>query len=176
MPIKLSVKPNKHMKKLLLSLTIVASLATSQAATNVVEASKSTPFTIEMTLGGGGIEVNGVTEFGLDVSLSTNPFEDLPNLWLGVVQGAAWEPKFFGSTDVNVNWSWHLYEELYLNTGWSAGAEYSEDTQAMWRTGPEATLQYYVGDSSFIFAGCNYDLNKNAADGWRYSFGIGITF
>lgn len=170
------------MKKTLLALIAMIVIATSQASTNIAiqsveaPAGKSEAFTFEFTLGGGGIEIGGVTEFGIDLSIAVNPIEQLPSLWFGIAQGAACDPRFFGSTDLNVNWSWHLYDQLYLNTGWSGGAEYSEDTQAAWRTGPETTLQYYIGDSAFIYAGCNYDLNKKADDGWRYSFGIGITF
>lgn len=175
-------------KTLLLSLVALAAITlAAPAQSNAVESAKSEPFTFEFTLGGGGIEIDGVTEFGLDASLSTNPFKPLPNLWLGIVQGVAWDPQFFGATDVNANWSWHVFKELYLNTGWSFGAEYIEGAQATWRTGPEATLQYYVGENAFIYAGVNYDLyskaggsnwqcNKDIGDGWRYSIGIGITF
>ncbi len=143
----------------------------------------------ELTLGGAGTHVNNESLFGVDVSLSTNPFEFAPSLWVGLVQGAFWEPDFAGSTDVNLNWSWHLFGELYLNTGWSAGIQYSDveadsdngefdvSFRGAWRTGPEATFQYYIGNA-FIYSGVNYDiaLDDYSENGWRYSFGIGLAF
>jgi hypothetical protein len=130
----------------------------------------------ELTLGGGGITLDNQTEFGLDFSLSTNPFEKLPNLWLGIAQGFAWEPKFAGSTDFFADWTTHIYKELYVNTGWSVGAVYGIESSIVWRTGPEVTFEYYVGDSSFIYAGVNYDITSRDKNDFRYSFGIGMTF
>jgi hypothetical protein len=146
--------------------------------TNAVEEAKSAGGW-EVTLGGGGVDVNGQSEFGLDISVSHNPFESLPNLWFGIVQGSYWEPSFSGSTDLNVNWSSHLTGELYVNTGWSGGVVYDNDTttDTIWRTGPEVTFQYYVGEgNAFIYAGVNYDFVSEGDNGFRYGFGIGLSF
>jgi hypothetical protein len=188
------------MKKLLLTTIAILGLLSAHAQTNVVSASqtnivnlitnapaesKSEAWSVEVTFGGGGIEVDGVSETAVDFSVSVNPFESLPNLWFGVVQSAAWDPKFYGSTDVNANYSWHLYKSLYLNTGWSGGVVYDSDdtTENIWRTGPEATFQYYLGEEerAFIYAGVNYDIIVNhdkslAENGFRYSWGLGWTF
>jgi hypothetical protein len=172
------------MKKLITAIAILAiGLATVSAAdTNVLQStssdSKSESGSWEFTLGGGGVNVANDTSFGLDVGISTNPLKALPSLWFGLNQGFAWEPTFSGSSDVNVNWSWHVYKSLYLNTGWSVGAAYDQHTVA-WRTGPEVTFQYYIGDSAFLFAGANYDIQLDrdrGPNGFRYSFGIGLAF
>lgn len=150
---------------------------TNNAATNslaIVE-SKADPV-YELTLGGGGVGVGSDHSFGLDVSLSAHAIPSLPSLWLGVAQGVAWEPKFAGSTDLFSDWSWHLYKQLYVNTGWSGGAVYGVQGKTVWRTGPELSLEYYVGDSSFVYAGVNYDFPSSGEKGFRYSFGIGMTF
>lgn len=129
----------------------------------------------ELTLGGGGVSVAGNNSFGLDVSLSSNPFKQLPSLWLGVAQGVAWEPTFSGSTDLFADWSTHLYKDLWVNTGWSVGGVYDK-SNLVWRTGPEVTFQYYIGDSAFLYSGVNYDLQTQGKSGFRYSFGIGLSF
>jgi hypothetical protein len=72
-----------------------------------------------------------------------------------------------------------LDDKLYLNVGWSGGAEYDNSgASAVWRTGPEATFQYYTSDNAFIYAGVNYDVFKSDRNegGFRYSFGIGLSF
>jgi len=116
----------------------------------------------------------------LDFSISTNPLKARPEIWVGLVQGLYWEPTFAGSTDLFVDWSQNLWNDtLYLNVGWSGGALYDNSgANAIWRTGPEATLQYYTSDNAFIYAGVNYDVfssDKNEG-GFRYSFGIGLSF
>lgn len=162
------------MKYALLSLLLVASVALAdEAATE-----KATSGSWEITLGGSGVQSEGETWVGYDVSVSTNPLKPLPELWFGLNQGFAWEPVFAGSSDINANWSWHLIGDLYLNTGWSVGVVYSkaEDFTPEWRTGPEATFQYYFGDA-FVYAGANYDIELDGGgNGWRYSFGIGLGF
>lgn len=135
---------------------------------------------IELTLGGGGTELNGENAFGLDFSLSTNPLKARPEVWVGLAQGLYWEPTFAGSTDLFVDWSQNLWNDtIYLNVGWSGGALYdNQGSDIIWRTGPEATLQYFTSDNAFIFAGVNYDVfssDKNEG-GFRYSFGIGLSF
>lgn len=128
----------------------------------------------ELTIGGGGTAIDGEHLYGLDVTLSTNPLKPLPDLWFGIAQGAYWEPEFGGSTDLYADWNWHLFSELYLNTGWSVGVVYGDGHY--FRTGPQLTFQFYVTDSSFIYAGANYDLNDGQSNGFRYSFGVGIAF
>jgi hypothetical protein len=126
-------------------------------------------------IAGGGTTINGDSEFGFDVSLSTNPFKNLSSLWLGVAQGVYWEPSFSGSTDVFADWNTHLFGKLYLNTGWSVGIVYdSEDSFT--RTGPEVSLQYYTSENSYIYVGVNYDFVSKGDNGFRYGFGIGLSF
>lgn len=167
---------------------LLASAQTNQVGTNqVLEATslktnavaekteKADYGAYELTLGGGGVK----NSWGLDLSLSTNPFKKLSSLWLGVGQSVAWEPKFTGSTDLFADWSAHLIGQLYVNTGWSAGALYDTHALDYWRTGPEVTFEYYVGDSSFLFAGANYDVwrsHKSGDDHFRFSWGLGLTW
>ena len=170
----------------LMGLTAAAqtSVSTNQAAitspslslTNVESGKKSGAW--EFTLGGGGTEIKGESAFGMDFSISTNPFKKRPEIWIGIAQGLYWEPTFAGSTDLFVDWSWNLWKDtLYLNTGWSVGGVYDNSgTSAIWRTGPEATLQYYTSDNAFIFAGLNWDFQSRGDNGLRYSFGVGLSF
>lgn len=133
----------------------------------------------EFTLGGDGEAINGERTFGLDFSLSTNPLEFRPEVWVGVAQGLYWDSVLAGSTDLFIDWSQHLFDELYLNVGWSGGALYGKDAETVWRTGPEVTLQYYTSDNSFVFAGLNYDLFKSDDEDegkFRYSLGLGLSF
>lgn len=138
----------------------------------------------ELTLGGGGVTIDGENSFGLDFSLSTNPFKSRPEVWVGVAQGLYWEPKFAGSTDLFVDWSQSILpskldDSLYMNVGWSGGVLYGDwEQNPIWRTGPEATLQYYTSDNAFIYAGVNYDVfsSDNNEGEFRYSFGIGLSF
>lgn len=138
----------------------------------------------ELTLGAGGESFKGESYFGLDFSLSTNPFKNRPEVWVGLAQSLYWEPTFAGSTDLFVDWSLpilpsKLNDSLYLNVGWSGGALYDNSgADAIWRTGPEVTFQYYTSDNAFIYAGANYDVFKsgNQEGGWRYSVGIGLSF
>lgn len=162
---------------LILSLGLLTASADETSLVSTNDAGKSTPFSVEITLGGSGLNIDGESSFGMDFSVSTNPFEQLPNLWTGVAQGLYWEPTFAGSTDIFVDWSTHLFYELYVNTGWSVGGVYNE-TSVNWRTGPEVTFQYYIGDNAFIYAGANYDLwlDNNDENGFRYGFGVGLTF
>lgn len=156
--------------------TLLAIIASS--ATICAQESEKAYGSYEITLGGSGSTVSGLSSGGLDVSLSTNPLKSAPSLWFGVNQGVYWEEGFSGSTDFNVNWSWHLKGDLYLNTGWSAGGEYWSECgfNVNYRTGPEATLQYYFGNA-FVYTGVNYDIGlSNQKNGWRYSFGIGLAF
>lgn len=164
----------KHMKyKLLIIVALLACLFTSQAAdTNAVAADKEFG-NYELTLGGGGVGAD--SSFGLDVSLSTNPLKWAPNIWFGAAQGVAWEPTFGGSTDLFIDRSTQVYKKLYINTGWFVGGVY-DTSDHYWRTGPEVTFEYYIGDSTFFYAGTNYDIVSKGDNGFRYSFGIGFTW
>ena len=156
---------------------IIASLF---AAFNIAYAEEQAQQNWQLSIGGGGETINGQpSSVGVDVDLSTGPFKSLPNLWFGVVQGAYWEPYFFGSTDLNSNWSFHVYKNLYLNTGWNVGALYSSEGIDTWRTGPQASFQLYIGDNSYMYTGVDYDLwlsNREAESGFRWSFGVGLTW
>lgn len=134
----------------------------------------------ELTLGGGGETFEGESYFGLDFSLSTNPLEARPEVWVGIAQSLYWEPSFAGSTDLYVDWSQSITDSINVNVGWSGGVLYDNDseTEHVWRTGPEATVQYYTADNAFIYAGVNYDVYRSDKNegGFRYSFGIGLSF
>jgi hypothetical protein len=131
---------------------------------------------IELTLGGGGAVVRGDSVFGADISLSTNPLDAIPEIWVGVGQSLYWEPDFAGSTDLFVDWSLNAYRDIvYLNLGWSVGGLYDLD-DVIWRTGPQAFVQVYTSDNAFLYAGANWDFVDEGDDGLRYSFGIGLTF
>lgn len=165
----------------MLSLLALSVATTSLSATPEPAESKSDTGTYEITLGGGGSSADSGYDVGLDLSVSTNPLEALPSLWFGVVQGVYWEPDLSGSTDINANWSWHLWRDLYANTGWSVGVTYANGegngADVDYRTGPELTFQYYVNDGAFVYAGANYDIGMGGAEnGFRWGFGIGLVF
>jgi len=174
------------MKKTIHTLALLTLVAATNAQTNTLsitnaEATGKEYGGYELTFGGGGTSINGANALGLDVSLSTNPFKARPEIWLGLAQGLYWEPTFAGSTDLFVDWSQNIWKEkLYLNVGWSGGAVYdnADCSPTVWRTGPEATVQYYTSGNAFIYAGVNYDVYQSDKQegNWRYSFGIGFTF
>ena len=158
-------------------------LVETVVSTNSADASSKTAGSWEVTLGGGGETIDGESYFGLDFSLSTNPLESRPEVWVGLAQSTYWETDFAGTTDVFVDWSQSIFpttfdDSLYLNVGWSVGTLYNDEYDFTWRTGPEATFQYYTSDTAFIYAGVNYDVYQSEGDEgeFRYSFGIGITF
>jgi hypothetical protein len=130
----------------------------------------------ELTLGGSGITIKDESSYGLDFSLSTNPFKKLPEVWIGMAQGIAWEPKFSGATDLFSDYSWHIWNDtIYLNTGWSVGVVY-DASDLIGRTGPEVYLQYYLSDNAFIYTGANYDFVSKGDNSLRFSVGIGFSF
>lgn len=158
----------------LLALALISVSAVAQ--TNVVEQGAKEYGGIELTLGGSGIKDKETSEFGLDFSISTNPFKHVPQVWVGVAQSLFWASSSFdGSTDVFADWNTHIYKDLYLNTGWSVGSVYDKHSH-IWRTGPEVTLQYYTSDNAFIYLGANYDIVSEGNNGFRYGFGIGLAF
>ncbi len=137
-----------YILSLVLLITLVFSVNAQTRDLSLITTDTSAPALIdiekqsggwELTLGGGGETLNGESYFGLDFSLSTNPFESRPEVWVGIAQSLYWEPSLAGSTDLYVDWNWHIYgEKLYLNTGWSVGGVYDNSgTATIWRTGPE---------------------------------------
>lgn len=134
----------------------------------------------EITLSGGGITPvpRGQSEFGLDVSVETHPWNKIPNLWVGGEQALGWQPEIAGSSDVFSDYSWNVYKEVfYVNTGWSGGAVYDKLDPLHWRTGPEVSLELYTVGNAFILAQVNYDigLDHGSPNGFRYSIGVGFT-
>ena len=179
------------MKRIIVVISIVAAVASLQAQTNLAPVSTTALTTntasggsdkeygsYELTLGGGGITSpkTGDTQFALDATLSTDPFKKLPNLWIGAAQSLSWEPSFAGETDIFSDYSWHLHKQLWLNTGWSVGGSYAAGTSIIWHTGPEASFEYYVGDSAFLFVGINFDMVSRGDNNFPYKFGIGLTW
>ena len=141
---------------------------------------------IDLTLSSAGTSYGGHNEVGVDFSLSIDPFEKLPDLWVGVSQSLYWQPKFAGSTDIDADWNVHIYKQIYLQGGWSIGNVYGPETYDLWRTGPEAILQYYVSDDVYLYGCVNYDLltkdshsgwqTDSENNGWRWSIGLGWEF
>jgi hypothetical protein len=175
------LEPNQSLPPFVETGPTTASELTEEEETS----GKSTPNTWEFTFGGAGETINNVEDsvFYLDISAATNPIKPLPNLWFGVVQGFAWEPKLAGATDIYAEWSFHLWKELWVNTGYSGGVVYNsyddteeEDYSSYWRHGPQVTFQYYVGSNAFLYAGVNYDIVPKRENGFRYSAGIGLAF
>ena len=142
---------------------------------------------IDLTLSSAGTSYNGQNEVGLDVSVSIDPFKDLPQLWVGVSQSLYWTPALAASTDIDAIWNIAVTDKIYLNPAWSVGDVYgASDIQNVIRTGPELYIQYYTSDNAYIYAGVNYDLLTKTSDqgwqtsssnnGWRWSIGIGLEF
>ena len=77
---------------------------------------------------------------------------------------------------MDANWCFHLYGNLYTLPGWSVGAAYDNETDPIWRTGPELQLQYYFTDSCFILGQGNYDIVSRGSGDFRWSVGIGWEF
>jgi hypothetical protein len=132
---------------------------------------------VDITLSGSGTTIHGQSEFGLDVSASINPIAQASDLWFGVSQSLYWQPKFAGSTDVDADWSIHVYGQVYALPGWSVGGVYDGQGGNFVRTGPEIIGQYYMGDDVYAFGQVNYDfVTDNGERGWRYALGIGWEF
>ncbi len=146
---------------------------------------EKTSWPMEVTLSGSGVTnpKTRETEFGLSASFSVQPLKQ--PIWFGISQDLGWFPTLEGATDLDATWSWKLVQDkLYLNTGWSVGVTYDRHSIG-WRSGPEASLEYYTKGNAFIIAGINYDLfTHSASEGWqtasgnsfRYFLGIGIAF
>lgn len=188
------------MKKTILTITLaLATFVAVQAQTNTVatttnqirnlittnEVSGKSYGGYELTLGIGGETLDGRSYHGVDVSLSTNPLEARPEVWVGVAQSLYWEPNFAGSTDLFVDWSQAvlpslLNDKLYVNVGWSGGLIYDNEssTSSVWRSGPEVTFEYYTDGNAFFYLGANYDVYRSDDEEGEFSWkgGIGIAF
>jgi hypothetical protein len=142
---------------------------------------------IDLTFGSAGTSYGGHNEVGIDVSVSIDPFQKLPELWVGVSQSLYWQPTFAASTDIDAAWNFNITDKICVLAGWSIGDIYgASDIDNLIRTGPEVIAQYYVSDDAYFFGAVNYDLvTKNSSsgwqtdsenNGWRFSAGIGLEF
>ncbi len=161
---------------------------TVTADTNILASTNSTPDfgKYDITFSSAGSHYGSQNQFGVDFSVSTDPFESLPSLWVGVSQSLYWTPSFGGSTDLDADWNVSITDKICVQFGWSAGDVYGAGTENLIRTGPEFIAQYYFTDSIYLFGAVNYDLlTKQGGDNWqtsgdnngvRESFGFGIEF
>ena len=151
----------------------------AKAALSVVEPKKDYG-KYDLTLGGDGFTSPHTLKngFEFDVSLTTDHFARLTNLWVGLDQGMGWEPSFAGSTDFTSWWPFGVYaDKVYFNPGWSAGVTYGEGDPSVFRSGPLVECQYFFWDTTFLYGDINYDLLQSRGNGnFRYSFGFGIEF
>jgi hypothetical protein len=144
--------------------------------TNSVATDDVTKYDITISAGGLMLPSNGQSETALDFSVAFNPLKSARNLWFGVAQSVAWSPQVAGSTDLDVNWSIHIYNQLYILPGWSVGTVYEANGPTIWRTSPEVQAQYYLSDDCFLIGQVNYDLVSQGEDDVRWSLGIGFEF
>ena len=141
----------------------------------------------DITFSSAGSSYGGNHQVGVDFSVSSNPFEKLPNLWAGVSQSLYWAPSFGGSTDVDADWNYNVYGNFYVQGGWSVGDVYGAGLENLIRTGPEFIAQYYLSNDTYLYGAINYDLLvKQGGGGWttsnsdnngvRWSLGLGVEF
>ena len=141
----------------------------------------------DITFGSAGSSYGGNTQAGVDFSVSTDPFEKLPNLWGGVSQSLYWTPSFGGSTDVDADWNVSITDRICVQGGWSVGDVYGAGLENLIRTGPEFIAQYYLSNDTYLYGAVNYDLlvkqgsggwttSNSDNNGWRWSLGIGVEF
>lgn len=164
--------------------TVSSTNAVALTSTNV----DSTDFgKYDITFSSAGSRYGGHTQQGIDFSISTDPFEKLPDLWVGMSQSLYWAPKFGGSTDLDADWNFHVVGNLYAQGGWSVGDIYGAGVQNLIRTGPEFIGQYYLSTDTYLYAALNYDLltkqsgqgwttSSSENNGWRWSLGLGVEF
>ena len=169
--------------------------ASAAASTNTVSDSSITQTNetpefnkIDLTFGSAGTSYGGHNEVGIDVSVSIDPFQKLPELWVGVSQSLYWQPAFAASTDIDAAWNFNITDKICVLGGWSIGDVYgAADINNLIRTGPEAIAQYYVSDNAYFYGAVNYDLltqqsgqswqtSNSNNNGFRWSFGIGLEF
>ena len=140
----------------------------------------------DITFASAGSHYGSQNQIGIDLSVSTDPFEKLPELWVGVSQSLYWTPTFGGSTDVDADWNVSITDKLCVQGGWSVGDVYGAGLENLIRTGPEVIVQYYLSDDVYLYGAGNYDLlTKQGSNGWqtsndncglRFSAGIGMEF
>jgi len=161
---------------------------TVSADTNELTSTNSAPDfgKYDITFGSAGSSYAGENQAGVDFSVSTDPFEKLPNLWVGVSQSLYWAPSFGGSTDVDADWNFSITDNICVQGGWSLGDVYGAGVDNLIRTGPEFIAQYYMSNDTYIYGAVNYDLltkqsgqgwqSNSDNNGWRWSLGIGVEF
>jgi hypothetical protein len=88
--------------------------------------------------------------------------------------GSSWT----GSSRVTADWVFDLGRwQPYVGVG--AGYNYGDDVDDNWFGGPEVGVDWFVNNTTFIFAQVNYDfdLEEGLDEGaWGYSLGIGFRF
>ncbi len=162
--------------------------------TNVVSANELTSTNTDpgfgkydLTVSAAGSHYGSQNQVGVDFSLSTDPFADVPNLWVGVSQSVYWAPAFGGSTDLDADWNVGITDKFCVQGGWSVGDVYGAGLENLVRTGPEVIAQYYMSDDVYLYGAVNYDLftmqsgggwqtSNDANNGFRWSIGIGTEF
>lgn len=141
----------------------------------------------DITFASAGSHYGSQNQVGVDVSVSTDPFESLSSLWVGVSQSLYWSPSFGGSTDVDADWNISITDKFCVQGGWSVGDVYGAGLENLIRTGPEFIAQYYMSDDVYLYGAVNYDLlTQQGSGGWqtsnssnngvRWSLGIGCEF
>jgi hypothetical protein len=162
---------------------------TVSADTNALTSTNSAPDfgKYDITFSSAGSHYGSQTQAGIDLSVSSNPFEDLSSLWFGVSQSLYWAPSFGGSTDVDADWNVSITDKICVLGGWSVGDVYGAGVNNLIRTGPEAIAQYYFSNDVYLYGQINYDLlTQESGGGWqtsssnnngfRWSVGIGMEF
>jgi hypothetical protein len=146
--------------------------------TNTLSPSDLPKEAYELTLGGGGFisPKTGKSQFGFDASFSTNPFKKASSVWIGFDQDLSWQSSFAGETDVDADYSWQVYKQLYFDLGWSMGVAYDTDWVFVWHTGPYFEFEYYVGDSSFVYLIVDDDAPSRGENTVQFKTGFGLTF
>jgi hypothetical protein len=141
----------------------------------------------DITFSSAGSHYGGQNQVGIDFSVSSNPFQSVPSLWVGVSQSVYWAPTFGGSTDLGIDWNVNITDKICVLWGWSVGDVYGAGVENLIRTGPEVIAQYYMSDDVFLYGAVNYDLlTHQGSTGWttsnsdnngiRWSLGIGCEF
>ena len=166
----------------------VVSTNNTTSVTSITQTNEVTDFgKYDITFSSAGGSYGGNTQGGIDVSVSSNPFEQLSSLWFGVSQSVYWAPSFGGATDIDADWNVSITDKICVLGGWSAGDVYGAGVDNLIRTGPEAIVQYYFDDHVYAYGQVNYDLltqqsgqgwqtSNSNNNGWRWSVGFGVEF
>lgn len=154
------------LKKLMLSLLVILSVATVQAYDFAV-------------LGSGTTQTQGDKKsvFGTEVR-----FEKFvaPTLSAGVVQGLSYNASTRGSSELFVahNMNYNLFKvKNTLFAGADGRVGYGPNAPE-WTAGPLIGNRIFLKENVYILAQVNYDvgLNRSAANGLRYTIGLGVRF